>query len=127
MSSYWLCSGSNVGHVRKARCGDGCSHRWAGPWRRMQRRGINTNNLCERFFGKLKYTYLGGNVNRRVSDLFILIVDEVIPSYQDRRRLLIAKRDKTKLETFTVRRAAKMTQLRKACYFIACVMVVACS
>lgn len=41
----------------------------------------DTNNLVERFFHSLKYTFSKGRVIRRVDDLLKLLLTEVFPFY----------------------------------------------
>jgi hypothetical protein len=54
---------------------------------------METNNLTERHFFSVKYTFLGGVANRRVSDLVIVLVNKAVPWYIMKRRCFTAGRN----------------------------------
>lgn len=60
----------------------GCAHHWAffGRGDILQMR-CNTNNLLERYFGKVKYQYCEGRRIGRLSDFLTIYVEKILPSY----------------------------------------------
>jgi len=67
---------------------EGDSKYWAAYGRKHVRHlASNTNNLIERFFGLIKYTFMVGKVKQRMEDLVKLFVYVIVPHYiKDRRK-----------------------------------------
>jgi len=78
---------------RLKRSWEGCAKHWAW-WGRLDvlHMGFNTNNLCERFFGMLKYTDLGGKAQLPVPELMLKLVTVVTPRYIQNRGHMLAGR-----------------------------------
>jgi hypothetical protein len=66
-----------------------------------------TTNMIESFFRKSKYDFLSKRSNRRMSDLHILILKEMMPHYAQQMSLKYARRIRSKHQE----RAAKRSQI----------------
>jgi hypothetical protein len=80
---------------------------WADAWRQdivEELRLIDVTNFAERYFKTVKYEFFEEVVNRRLSDLFTMILFKCDPYYIQRRRLLIAGRTTSKEVTKSIKR-----------------------
>lgn len=64
----------------------GTKDRWCRAWRQTPHQGIDTNNYIERWHGQLKQRYLGLIRRQRMDYLIHLVVDKVLPDYQQQEK-----------------------------------------
>jgi len=59
---------------------------WADTWAdfTMPASRHRTNNIAERLFRTILYQFLGGRVNKRVSNLLLVVIDDLIPFFNMR-------------------------------------------
>ncbi|UZJ52506.1 hypothetical protein CBS101457_001826 [Exobasidium rhododendri] len=60
--------------------------RWCRAWRQNPHQGIDTNNYIERWHGRLKKRYLGLIRRQRMDYLIHLLVDKILPDYQQQEK-----------------------------------------
>lgn len=81
---------------------------WADAWRQdilEQLRMIDTTNFVERYFKRVKYEFMRLVVNRRLSDLILMLLFKVDLFFIRRRRLFLAGRADSKEFSKSVKRS----------------------